>query len=194
MKAGLLLIGASAGGPAAIASILHALPGDFPAAIVLAQHVDSQFVPTLAQWLAKQCSLPVRVAVDGDVAEAGCVLIADAEKHLIFTARRTLGYTPTPADSPYHPSIDVLFESAAKFCAPDVVGVLLTGMGRDGARGLKAMRDAGARTIAQDADSCAVYGMPKAAAESNAAKEILALNAIAPRLISLFHHGEATSK
>jgi two-component system, chemotaxis family, response regulator WspF len=182
----LLMIGASAGGPAAFAAILGKLDANFPAAIVIAQHVDAVFIPTFAQWLGQQCALPVGVAVEGDRPTPGKILLADSNKHLLFTGRRRLGYTTQPEDSHFYPSIDVLFESAAKFCGPGVVAVLLTGMGRDGARGLKALRNAGAVTIAQDAGSSAVYGMPKAAAEALAAKEILPLDSIPGRLIALF--------
>jgi two-component system, chemotaxis family, response regulator WspF len=182
----LLIIGASAGGPAAFAAILGKLPANFPAAIVIAQHLDAVFVQTFAQWLGQQSPFPVGIAMQGDHLTPGKVLLADSNKHLIFTGRRRLGYTPHPEDSHFHPSIDVLFESAAKLCGPGVVAVLLTGMGRDGARGLKALRDTGATTIAQDADSSAVYGMPKAAAEALAAKEILPLDSIPGRLTTLF--------
>jgi len=180
------LIGASAGGPAAVAAIIKQLPADFRAAIVLAQHVDSVFVPTLATWLSQQGVLPVRVAVEGDRPESGRMLVADSKRHLVFKSRHRLGYTTVPENSAHYPSIDTFFQSAARFCSANDVAILLTGMGRDGAAGLKLLREAGVMTIAQDAPSSAVYGMPKAAAEADAAKEILALNAIAPRLLSIF--------
>jgi two-component system response regulator WspF len=182
----LVAVGASAGGPAALATILRGLPRDFPAAIVVVQHVDEQFVGPMAGWLDEQSDLRVRVAREGDKPVANEVLIAGGDDHLVFTGARTLGYTPDPRDCSYRPSVDVFFESVIQHWKGQVVGVLLTGMGRDGAKGLKAMRDAGATTIAQDHASCAVYGMPKAAAQMNAAVEILPLDEIALTLIDVF--------
>ena len=184
----LVLIGASAGGPAALAKILSALPRDFPAGIVVVQHVDSQFAQGLVQWIESQCQLRVRVAQEGDHPQPGTVLVAGKDRHLVFTAPGRLGYTRLPTDSSYCPSIDVFFRSARKHCPPDGVALLLTGMGRDGAAGLKSLRDHHFHTIAQDAASSAVFGMPKAAMELHAAEEILSLDKIAPRLLNLFQH------
>jgi two-component system response regulator WspF len=133
----LVAIGASAGGPAAVATLLGALPPDFPGAIVLVQHLDAQFVPGFAHWLGQQCSLPVRPAETGDRPVAGTVLIAASGDHLVLRANGELGYRAEPRDYPYRPSVDVFFESVAQHWRADLVGILLTGMGRDGARGLK---------------------------------------------------------
>ena len=179
----LIAIGASAGGPAALAAILGCLPRDFPAAIVIIQHVDPQFVPMMAAWLNEQSALSVRIARQGDRPEANTALIAGTNDHLVFISPQSLGYTPEPLESCYRPSIDVFFESTIRHWKGEVTGVLLTGMGRDGARGLKALRDAGSLTIAQNAATCAVYGMPKAAAELNAAVRILPVNEIVNELI-----------
>jgi two-component system, chemotaxis family, response regulator WspF len=179
----LLAIGASAGGPAALAKILSALPKDLPAAVVVVQHVDEQFAVSMADWLSQQSALPVRVAREGDRPAAGTVLLAGSKDHLAFKSAGRLGYTPEPVDYAYRPSIDVFFHSVCRFWAGEAVGVLLTGMGRDGAAGLKAMRDNGCHTIAQDRASSAVYGMPKAAAALDAAVEILSLQHIAPQLV-----------
>lgn len=179
----LIAIGASAGGPAAVAAILGAFPGNFTAAIVLVQHLDAQFVPGLANWLGQHAALPIRPAREGDEPEAGTVLIAATADHLVFKSAHKLGYTPKPHDNVYRPSVDVFLESAAQWWPGVVIGVLLTGMGRDGAQGLKLLRDKGHLTIAQDSASSAVYGMPKAAAAIGAAVEILPLDSIAPRLI-----------
>ncbi|MBN9456505.1 MAG: chemotaxis response regulator protein-glutamate methylesterase [Bosea sp. (in: a-proteobacteria)] len=178
----LIAIGASAGGPAAVAALLGALPPDFGAAIVLVQHLDAQFVPGFATWLGQQCSLPVRPAEAGDRPVAGAVLIAASGDHLVLGPNGELGYNADPRDYPYRPSVDVFFESAATNWRGELVGVLLTGMGRDGARGLKLLRERHHLTIAQDKATSAVYGMPKAAAAIGAAVEILPLTAIAPRL------------
>jgi two-component system response regulator WspF len=186
MTSGLIAIGSSAGGPAALAKVLGALPRDFTASIVVVQHVDERFAISLADWLNKLSSLPVRVAVEGDQPAPGTVLIAGTRDHLTFKSANRLGYTPEPADHVYRPSVDVFFNSMAKTWRGNGVGVLLTGMGRDGALGLKALRDKGWHTIAQDRDSSAVYGMPKAAAAIDAAVEIRPLEKIAPRLLEIF--------
>ena len=182
----LVAIGASAGGPAALTTLLRGLPRDFPAAIVIIQHVDEQFAAGMAEWLGLSSALPVRVAQEGEQPEAGVVLLAGTNDHLTLKAPDCLGYTSKPADYAYRPSVDVFFQSACRFWSDTVVGVLLTGMGRDGALGLKALRNKGHYTIAQDQATSAVYGMPKAAAKLDAAVDILALEQIAPKLVNIF--------
>ncbi|ABF10836.1 chemotaxis response regulator protein-glutamate methylesterase [Cupriavidus metallidurans] len=179
----LVAIGASAGGPAALATLLGALPADFGAAVVAVQHVDEAFAQGMAEWLDAQCQLPVRLARAGEVPQAGAVVLAGTNDHLRLTSAGRLIYTPDPCDYLYRPSIDVFFESVVEHWRGEAIGVLLTGMGRDGAQGLKAMRERGFQTIAQDQATSAVYGMPKAAATLGAASEILPLQKIAPRLV-----------
>lgn len=181
----LVLCGSSAGGPAALARILSQLPADFPASMVVVQHVDSQFAQGLAEWLDSRTELTVRLAREGDRPEPGLVLLAGTEDHLVWVTRWRLGYTSRPVDSAYRPSIDVTFRSAAAFWPGDITAMLLTGMGRDGALGLQELRAAGHHTLVQDKASCAVYGMPKAAVELKAATEIVPLDRIASRLIQL---------
>jgi two-component system response regulator WspF len=178
----LVAIGASAGGPAALAAVLGGLPADFAASIVIVQHVDGKFAPGLAQWLNDQTLLPVRLAQPGDMPQPGVVLVAGTADHLTFLGPTTLGYTPHPTEYAYRPSVDVFFESAARCWRGGIVGVLLTGMGRDGASGLKTLRDKKHHTIAQDQATSAIYGMPKHAAALGAAVEILPLTEIAPAL------------
>ncbi|MDB6123938.1 MAG: cheB [Pedosphaera sp.] len=182
----LVAFGASAGGPAALAKILSQLPANFPAAIVIVQHVDRQFAEGLATWLNYQTPLTVRLAREGDSPQPGTVLLAGTENHLAFVGPNRLGYTAQPSDCcSYRPSIDVLFNSINRFWQGDAVGILLTGMGKDGAYGLKALRDAGYLTIVQDQATSAVYGMPKAAVQLNAASEILAIDRISNRLTNM---------
>lgn len=182
----LVAIGASAGGPAAVSKVLAALPADFPAAVVVVQHVDPQFAHGMTNWLRTHTQLQVRLVEEGDRPQAGTVYLAGREHHLVLASPAQLGYTRHPVESSYHPSVDVFFKSVIPHHAPgQVIGVLLTGMGRDGAAGLKALRDAGHHTIAQDQVTSVVYGMPKAAAELNAATEILALDKIGPRLTNM---------
>jgi two-component system chemotaxis response regulator CheB/two-component system response regulator WspF len=183
---GLLAIGSSAGGPAALATLLAALPPDFAAATVIVQHVDQAFAAGMAEWLNAQSRLPVRIAREGDRPQAGQVLLAATNDHLHFCGVNRLGYTAHPVDMPYRPSVDVFFQSAVTHWTGRAVGVLLTGMGRDGAIGLKAMRAKGYYTIAQDEATSAVYGMPKAAASLNAAVAILPLPKIAAAIEKAF--------
>jgi len=181
----LIAIGASAGGPAVLATLLRDLPRDFPAAVVIVQHVDEQFAAGMATWLNQDTALPVRVAAEGDRPRVGEVLLAATSDHLTFKTADRVGYIADPIDYLYRPSVDVFFQSACRLWRGDVVGVLLTGMGRDGALGLKALRDLGHHTIAQDEATSAVYGMPKAAATINAAVDILPAGRIAAKLMEL---------
>ena len=181
----LIGIGASAGGPTALAKVLAHLPADFPAPVIIVQHVDPHFAPGLADWLNGQTPLQVRLAREGDRPQAGTALIAGQDNHLVFASPRRLIYTRHPADCSYRPSIDIFFKSADQFWPGDVIGVLLTGMGRDGAEGLRTLHSRGHHTVAQDRPSSAVYGMPGAAAELRAASEILALDKIGPRLTNI---------
>jgi len=179
----LVAIGASAGGPAAVSAVLRGLPRDFPASIVIVQHVDREFVRGMSEWLSEQSGQSVSVAQEGETPEMGRVLVAGAAGHLALKSASRLGYTEEPRHSAYRPSVDVFFESVSRMWVGDVIGVLLTGMGKDGAVGLKALRDKGHYTIAQDEASSVVYGMPKAAAALNAAVDVLPLDRIADKLL-----------
>jgi len=182
----LIAIGSSAGGPAALEVLLKGLPRNFAPAIVLVQHVDQVFAAGMAEWLASVSGLNVRLAEEGEQPQSGTVLLAGTNHHIRLLKNGTLAYTPEPVNEIYRPSIDVFFESVARYWSGDAAGVLLTGMGRDGAQGLKLMRQQGYLTIAQDQGSSAVYGMPKAAAAIDAAIEIRPLEKIAPRLLEVF--------
>lgn len=182
----LLAIGASTGGPAALAAILSRFPQGFSAAVVIVQHVDEQFTDSFAEWLNLQTRLPVRRANRGDFPQRGEVLIAGGQDHLVLKESGRLDYASDPEDYPYRPSVTVFFESVALRWTADVTGVLLTGMGRDGAQGLLALRKRGFHTIAQDEASCSVYGMPKAAVRLDAAVKILSLEQIAQELLKRF--------
>jgi len=187
----LVAIGASAGGPAALAEVLGGLPRDFAAAIVIIQHIDERFAHGMAAWLGERSALPVRLAREGDPPASGTVLLAGTNHHLVLKAADRLGYTPIPRDHAYRPSVDVFFQSVCRLWPGEAAGVLLTGMGRDGARGLKSLRDKGHYTIAQDQASSAVYGMPKAAAALGAAQDILPLGSIARGLAGAFARMES---
>lgn len=178
----LVAIGASTGGPRALGELLSALPADFGAALVIVQHVDAHFAPGLAEWLDAQTPLTVETAREGVRPAAGKALLAVTNDHLVLGADLALHYTPEPRDYPYRPSVNAFFASLVRHWPRRDAAVLLTGMGRDGAQGLAALRKAGWHTIAQDEQSSVVYGMPAAAADLDAAVEILPLGEIAGAL------------
>jgi len=179
----LIVIGASTGGPNALAAILSHLPANFGAAIAIVQHVDAQFTPGLVEWLNQQTPLTVNLATAGSRLEVGKVLIAGTNDHLKLQSNLSLCYTKEPIDYPYRPSVDVFFKSVAQYWHRRGTAVLLTGMGKDGAEGLNVLHQKGWHTIAQNQQTCVVYGMPKAAVELGAAVESLPIDAIASTLI-----------
>ena len=169
----LLVVGASTGGPKALADLLLPLPHDWNVAVVIIQHVDVAFAPGLAKWLADRTGRGVRVASDGDRPLFGDVLMAGTNDHLVLTRDGTLQYQAEPREIFFRPSVDVFFESVATHWPRSGVAVLLTGMGKDGARGLMALRRKGWHTIAQDEPTSVVWSMPKAVIEAGAACEVL---------------------
>ncbi|NIA05801.1 MAG: chemotaxis-specific protein-glutamate methyltransferase CheB [Proteobacteria bacterium] len=181
----LLVIGCSTGGPRALLRILSTFPRDFPAAIVVAQHMDEQFISGLVDWLNNQVTLKVKVLNKGDRPRPGVVLIPATSHHLIMNRNNTLGYSVEPTDNYYHPSVDVFFKSVARYWQGSCIGVILTGMGRDGADGLLALRRQGNYSIAQDRESSVVFGMPKAAIEVGAAQDVLPIEAIGAKIIDV---------
>ncbi len=180
----LLAIGASTGGPRAVVDVLSGLGSHFPAAVVICQHVDKQFAAGLAQWIQSQSGWKVELAEVGARPTRGVALLANTENHLILSGD-VVSYTPRPLETPFRPSVDVFFKSIVGWKAR-AAAVLLTGMGRDGAEGMLALRTAGWLTIAQDQATSVVYGMPRAAAELGAAQSVLAVEAIAPVLAAHF--------
>lgn len=178
----LVVIGSSSGGPQALATCIKNLPADFPSPIIIVQHVDAHFATGLASWLNDQTALTVRLAQEGDRPTPGTVLIAGTNDHLILKGDGSLTYSAFPQETPYRPSVDVFWNSIAKNRRGPVIAILLTGMGRDGAKGMLELRHNGAYTIAQDEQTSAVYGMPKAAKDLGAAIDILPIDRIAPVL------------
>jgi chemotaxis response regulator CheB len=165
----LVAIGASAGGPAALCRLLEQLPVGFPAAVVIVQHLDKDYADGMAAWLSSVSRLPVTVAKPGERPKVGSVLLAGTNDHLVLQEDGTLAYTKEPTEQPYRPSVDEFFASVALNWAGPIVGVILTGMGHDGARGLLALRRLGHLTFAQDRGSSIVYGMPGTAVRFGAA-------------------------
>jgi two-component system response regulator WspF len=179
-------IGASTGGPNALLEILSKLPANLGASIVIVQHIDEVFADGLVNWLKDHCALKVRVAVAGKHPALGIVDVAATNDHLVLTPEGTFAYTTQPLDSVYRPSVDAFFNSMAENVAGTMAGVLLTGMGADGAQGLLRLRQKGAYTIAQDEKSCVVFGMPKAAIQMKAAMEVLSPREIVTTLVNKF--------
>ncbi|HEX5357554.1 MAG TPA: chemotaxis response regulator protein-glutamate methylesterase [Aquabacterium sp.] len=180
-----VVLGASTGGTQAIEAVLMALPRDCPG-IVIVQHMPERFTAMYAQRLDAMCAIDVREAKDGDRVERGLALIAPGGKHLQL--RKAGGqYWAVVADGPpvnrHKPSVDVLFQSAAECAGKDALAIILTGMGNDGARGMKLLHDRGARTIAQDEASCIVFGMPMEAIQLKAVDDVLPLSSVANAIL-----------
>lgn len=187
-------IGISTGGPNAISNFLPKMPADFPAAILIVQHMPEGFTEMFANRLNQVCSLRVKEASEGDQVLPGAALIAPGNKHLKI-ARVGRGAVAVLSSSPpvngHRPSVDVLFDSVSQEYGSDSIGVIMTGMGEDGARGLGRIKNSGGYTIAQDEESCIVYGMPKVAVEMGYAREIVSLDAIPDRLSAVLREVNA---
>lgn len=190
----LVAIGASTGGPSAVAAVLSALPSAFDAAVVVVQHVDAQFAPDLVTWLGGHTSLSVAMAAAGARPKPGAVAVTGSNDDLVVTAGFEFAYRQPRDGTFYHPSVDVFFESLAAYWPGPGVAVLLTGIGRDGADGLLALRRKGWHTIAQDERSSVVYGMPRAAAEINAAVEILPVAAVGTAIVRALEQRAAAKR
>jgi two-component system, chemotaxis family, protein-glutamate methylesterase/glutaminase len=184
----IVCIGASTGGTEALADVLEALPPHCPG-ILIVQHMPQGFTAAFARRLNGTCQIQVKEAEDGELVQAGCAYIAPGSKHMLLQRtglRYHIAIKEGPPVSRHRPSVDVLFRSAAQFAGPNALGIIMTGMGDDGARGLLEMRKLGAPTRAQDEESCVVFGMPKEAIARGAAEKIVPLRLI-PREITLWH-------
>ncbi len=194
----IIFIGASTGGTEATRELLQGLPADAPA-VMITQHMPAGFTKSYATRLNSLCRMHVSEAVDGERVLPGHVYVAPGGQHL-WVARSGSNYVArVQAGEPVNrhmPSVEVLFDSAARIVGRNALGVMLTGMGGDGARAMRAMRDAGSWNLAQDEASCVVFGMPREAIAQGAAHEVLALKQMAPRLVEWLrtHAGAATSR
>ncbi|WP_422929868.1 chemotaxis response regulator protein-glutamate methylesterase [Singulisphaera sp. PoT] len=178
----LVLLGASTGGPKALADILSGLPKNWEASVIIVQHVDVAFAPSMGHWLGEHTGLKVGLIREGQKPEPGQVLLAATNDLLIMSADGKLHYTAEPREINYRPSLDVFYTSVAAHWPDRGVAVLLTGMGRDGAEGLLRLRRAGWHTIAQDERTSVVWGMPRVAAEIGAAVRVLPIGRIAEEI------------
>ncbi len=187
----ILAIGASTGGTVALEEILRAMPPNTPG-IVITQHMPEMFTKYFASRLDQISEVEVREAVDGDSVVPGVALIAPGNKHMLLKrsgARYYVNVREGPRVNLHRPSVDVMFRSVAQAAGRNAVGVILTGMGGDGAQGLLEMRNAGAHTLGQDEASCVVFGMPKVAIELGAVEHVVALHAMPAEILKAVESG-----
>lgn len=187
-KLEVLGIGASAGGPSALSILLSSLPAHFPLPILIVQHLPDEFIPGLARWLNDVTPLQVHVAHEDLPLQPGHAYLSPGKAHLTVARQAeklTLRLLYEQGQYRYCPSVNVLFESLAAVCGAKGAGIILTGMGEDGAEGLLKLRQSGGRTFAQDRESCTVFGMPAAAIERKAAEKVVALRQLAPILLKM---------
>jgi len=183
----IIAIGASTGGTEALKAVLTKLPHNAPG-VVIVQHMPANFTTAFAERLNSLCQINVREARDNDSVIPGTALLAPGNYHMILRRSGARYYVEVKTGPMVHhqrPAVDILFKSTARFAGANAIGVILTGMGADGAEGLKEMRDAGAGTIAQDEKSCVVFGMPKEAIKLGAVERVLPLDLIAAEIIRM---------
>jgi two-component system chemotaxis response regulator CheB len=174
-----VVIAASTGGPQALATLLPGLPADLPVPVLIAQHIADGFAGDMAQWLDTLTPLPVCLARDREIVAPGRIYLAPSEQHLQVSPARRLQYLPRAEGDHYHPSCDRLLESAAAVYGRRCLGLILTGMGSDGVAGLRAIRDRGGTTLAQDEASSVIYGMNGLAVQAGLAHQVLPLEQLA---------------
>ena len=179
----IIAIGASTGGPPALQTILSQLPGRFPLPILCVQHISAGFLPGLVSWLAAHCQVKIQIARGGEIPHPGHVYFPAENTHLVIDGKGRMQASIEPPHGGHRPAVNVTFRSVAEYYGDAAMGVLLTGMGRDGGEGMQALAQAGALTIAQDEATCVVYGMPRDAVERGAARAVLPLKDIARALI-----------
>ncbi|TFZ07711.1 chemotaxis protein CheB [Ramlibacter humi] len=182
-------IGASTGGPPVLQAILHALPRDFAAPLLIVQHISPGFLHSMASWLGETSGMPIHIAAHGTVPLPGHAYLAPDDFHMGVDAGGRIVLSREPPENHVRPAVSFLFRTMAQYSGPGAIGVLLTGMGRDGAEELRRMRDAGATTIAQDEESSAVHGMAGAAIALGAAGQVLPAERIVPALLALVTGG-----
>lgn len=181
-------VGASTGGPQALDQIFSTIPREFPLPILCVQHISHGFQDGLMEWLSSHTRLKIETATQGAIPQPGTVYFPEEGRHLSVDAHRRFCTTNEPAFEGHRPAVDVLFNAVARHYASSSIAVLLTGMGRDGAQGMRAIHDAGGVTIAQDAATSLIFGMPAKAIELGAAQHVLALGGIAPKLREISLH------
>jgi two-component system chemotaxis response regulator CheB len=188
----IIIIGSSTGGPRALQQVIPLLPSDLRVPVLVVQHMPAGFTKSLAERLNSQSMLKVREAAEGDIIQTGTVLIAPGDFHMIVKQqkidgelREVIGLTKGEKVQGVRPSIDVLLESVARIYKENSIGVILTGMGSDGSDGIKKLKKAGGKVIAEDESTCVVYGMPRSVIEQKLADYILPIHKIAESIVQL---------
>jgi two-component system chemotaxis response regulator CheB len=185
LKPKIVVIGASTGGPQAINELFAQLPSNFPVPVICVQHISSGFLQGFIDWLATRCRLPIKIAKPGDMPKTGTIYFPPEQQHLELDDQGRFICSNSPPLDGHRPSATVTFKSVAKFYGDATVGILLTGMGRDGAEGMQCIAQSGGLTIAQDEATSVIFGMPKEAIDLGAVKLVLPIGAIAPKLLEL---------
>ncbi len=191
-KPKIVVIGASTGGPQALHELFTQLPQNFPVPIICVQHIYAGFLRGLMNWLANNCRLSIQIAQVGDLPKPGKIYFPPEQQHLELDAEGRFVYSNAPPVMGHRPSVTVTFKSVARFYGKATVGVLLTGMGSDGAEGMHDIASVGGLTITQDEATCVVFGMPKEAINLGSVKQVLPIGAIAPMLLTLFEKQKRT--
>lgn len=189
-----LAIACSTGGPQALSKLLQALPAAFPCPIIIAQHIADGFAKSMVEWLDSVTELNVQLALENDLLRAGSVYILPPEHHLVVKKHHRLAAIARKASDVYHPSCNLLLESVAEVYRDKAVGLIMTGMGSDGCRGIEAIYQQGGKTLAQDEVTSVVFGMNKFAIDKNVIHKILPLEKLAGALMAMARHGQAEGK
>lgn len=179
------VLASSTGGPQALANLLPQLDTDFPAPILIAQHISDGFIEGMAQWLSGLCKLPVKVAEDGEELKAGHVYLSPSEQHLTLDSDHRIKLKKRAEKDIYHPSCDELLSSVAAAFGPNAIGIIMTGMGRDGTRGMRAIYQQGGITLAQDEASSVIYGMNAEAVSAGVIQRELPLSCLAQEMLRI---------
>nr|WP_295709911.1 chemotaxis-specific protein-glutamate methyltransferase CheB [uncultured Halomonas sp.] len=178
-----IAIACSTGGPQALVRVLRSLPSGFPAPIVIAQHISHGFINGMAQWLGSLCAMPVSVGQEGEQLRPGHIYLSPSEHDLCISPRHRFQLQSSPESALYHPSCDVLLQSVAEVYGRDAIGIIMTGMGRDGVNGMSAIYRAGGTTFAQDEASSVIYGMNQEAVKAGVIQYELPLDSLPDRLM-----------
>lgn len=184
----LIVIGSSTGGPNALQQLIPRLPANLPAAVLVVQHMPPGFTASLANRLNDSSPLEVCEASEGDILQTGKVFIAPGGQHLVLLSKTIIGLNQNPPVHSVRPAVDVTMESAVDYYGSRMIGVILTGMGYDGSKGMAAVKKAGGRTVVQDEATCVVYGMPRVVVEMGKADKVLPIQKIADELVSMLNY------
>ena len=183
----LVVIGSSTGGPNALQQVIPRLPGNLPAAVLVVQHMPAGFTASLANRLNETSPLAVSEAKEGDILQTGKVYVAPGGHHMVLLSNTIIGLNQNPPVHSVRPAVDVTLQSAVNFYGSNMVGVILTGMGYDGSKGMAALKKLGGKTVVQDEATCVVYGMPRVVVEMGKADKVLPIQKIADEIISMLN-------